>query len=51
MGDYFVLNPKVNALVEKFSGQGKRVETDGGREVEGTLGGCYCPECVRQPRY
>ena len=44
MGGYFVLNPKVDDLVEKFS-----VETEGLRlmvtgELKEALGGCYCPE-------
>ncbi len=44
MGGYFVLNPKVDDLVERFS-----VEIDGLRlmvtgELKEALGGCYCPE-------
>lgn len=44
MGGYFVLNPKVDDLVEKFS-----VEIEGLRllvagDLKEALGGCYCPE-------
>ncbi len=44
MGGYFVLNPKVDDLVERFS-----VEVEGVRlmvtgELKEALGGCYCPE-------
>lgn len=44
MGGYFVLNPKVDDLVERFSVgiQGLRLIVTG--ELKEALGGCYCPE-------
>jgi len=44
MGGYFVLNPRVDDLVEKFSVEinGMRLMVTG--ELKEALGGCYCPE-------
>lgn len=44
MGGYFVLNPKVDDLVERFSVgvDGLRLMVTG--ELKEALGGCYCPE-------
>ncbi|UZJ37669.1 AAA family ATPase [Prosthecochloris sp. SCSIO W1103] len=44
MGGYFVLNPKVDDLVERFSVgiQGLRLIVTG--ELKEAVGGCYCPE-------
>ena len=43
-GSYFVLNPKVDDLVERFSVEvnGLRLMVTG--ELKEALGGCYCPE-------
>lgn len=44
MGGYFVLNPKVDDLVHRFSVEinGLRLMVTG--ELKEALGGCYCPE-------
>lgn len=44
MGGYFVLNPKVDDFVERFSVgiEGLRLIVTG--ELKEALGGCYCPE-------
>lgn len=44
MGGYFVLNPKVDDLIERFSVDvgGLRLMVTG--ELKAALGGCYCPE-------
>ncbi|UZJ41478.1 carbon monoxide dehydrogenase accessory protein CooC [Prosthecochloris sp. SCSIO W1101] len=44
MGGFFVLNPKVDDLVERFSVgiKGLRLIVTG--ELKEALGGCYCPE-------
>ncbi len=44
MGGYFVLNPRVDDLIERFSveSNGMRLMVTG--ELKEALGGCYCPE-------
>ena len=44
MGGYFVLNPKVDDLVERFSVEIKGLRLMVTGELKEALGGCYCPE-------